>query len=133
MKRLSKFSRSIKGKIVLLTGAASGMGRATAELFSDEGAVVIVSDLNQHSVNNVVEKIRKNGSDAEGFVLDISDKKNIQDVVKKITNQNVMILKITDNINLGIVENFIYNFTIIWDYSKYDDIIFSCNLIRSFS
>ena len=51
MKRLSKFSRSIKGKIVLLTGAASGMGRATAELFSDEGAVVIVSDLNQHSVN----------------------------------------------------------------------------------
>ena len=38
-----------------------------AELFSDEGAVVIVSDLNQHSVNNVVEKIRKNGSDAEGF------------------------------------------------------------------
>ena len=37
MKRLSKFSRSIKEKIVLLTGAASGMGRATAELFSDEG------------------------------------------------------------------------------------------------
>ena len=81
MSRLSKFSRSIKGKIVLLTGAASGMGRATAELFSDEGAVVIVSDLNQHSVNNVVEKIKKNGSDAEGYVLDISDKKNIQDVV----------------------------------------------------
>ena len=40
MSRLSKFSRSIKGKIVLVTGAASGMGRATAELFSDEGAVV---------------------------------------------------------------------------------------------
>ena len=36
MKRLSKFSRSIKGKIVLVTGAASGMGMATAELFSDE-------------------------------------------------------------------------------------------------
>ena len=87
MSRLSKFSRSIKGKIVLVTGAASGMGRATAELFSDEGAVVIVSDLNQHSVNNVVEKIKKNGSDAEGFVLDISDKKNIQDVVKKITDK----------------------------------------------
>ena len=59
MNRLSKFSRSIKGKIVLVTGAASGMGRATAELFSDEGAVVIVSDLNQYSVDNVVDKIKK--------------------------------------------------------------------------
>ena len=38
MTRLTKLSRSIKGKIALVTGAASGMGRATARLFADEGA-----------------------------------------------------------------------------------------------
>ena len=57
MKRLSKLSRSVKGKIVLITGAASGMGRATADLFSDEGAVVVVTDLEKESINSVVSKI----------------------------------------------------------------------------
>ena len=84
MKRLSKFSRSVKGKIVLITGAASGMGRATAELFSDEGAVVIVTDLNKETIDNVVNKIKNNGNQAKGFVLDVSIKSNIQDVVKSI-------------------------------------------------
>ena len=72
MKRLSQFSRSIKGKIVLVTGAASGMGRATAELFSDEGALVMVTDLDKESIDNVVTKIKNNGNQAEGFVLDVS-------------------------------------------------------------
>ena len=77
MKRLSKFSRSVRGKIVLITGAASGMGRATAELFSDEGAVVIVTDLYKETIDNVVNKIKNNGNQAEGFVLDVSIKSNI--------------------------------------------------------
>ena len=38
MSKLSNLSRSIRGKVVLITGAGSGMGRATAHLFSDEGA-----------------------------------------------------------------------------------------------
>ena len=70
MRRLSKFSRSIKGKIALITGAASGMGKATAELFSDEGAVVIVTDLDQTSVDRTVSEIKKHGYHSEGFVLD---------------------------------------------------------------
>ena len=47
MARLSQLSRSVEGKVVLVTGAASGMGRATAELFADEGAKVIVTDLTE--------------------------------------------------------------------------------------
>ena len=116
MSRLSKFSRSIKGKIVLVTGAASGMGRATAELFSDEGAVVIVSDLYQYSVDNVVDKIKKNESDAEGYVLDISDKKNIQDVVKQITNKYGLIDILINNAGIALptsIDN--DDFEVYWD------------------
>ena len=43
--RLSALSRSIAGKRAIVTGAASGMGRATAHLFADEGAQVVVADL----------------------------------------------------------------------------------------
>ena len=44
-------SRSVKGKIVLVTGAASGMGRATAHVFAREGARVAVTDVKADGAN----------------------------------------------------------------------------------
>ena len=52
--RLSTLSRSVAGKRVLVTGAASGMGRATAHLFADEGAQVAVVDLDGWRVDEVL-------------------------------------------------------------------------------
>jgi 3-oxoacyl-[acyl-carrier protein] reductase len=72
MARLSKLSRSIAGKVALVTGAASGMGRATAHLFADEGAHVAVTDLNKDSVDAVVGEITEAGGSAGGWVLDVS-------------------------------------------------------------
>ena len=46
MTKLSTLSRSIAGKVALVTGAASGMGRATAFVLADEGAHVAVTDVN---------------------------------------------------------------------------------------
>ena len=54
MSRLSTLSRSVADRVVLITGAASGMGRATAHLFADEGAKVAVTDLGQDGVDLVV-------------------------------------------------------------------------------
>jgi 3-oxoacyl-[acyl-carrier protein] reductase len=73
--RLTSLSRSIEGKRALVTGAASGMGRATAHLFADEGARVAVVDLGQDRVDAVVEEIRSaHGEDAAiGVVTDVAD------------------------------------------------------------
>ena len=54
---LTTLSRSIAGKVALVTGAASGMGRATAHLFADEGASVAALDINQDPLDLVVGEI----------------------------------------------------------------------------
>jgi 3-oxoacyl-[acyl-carrier protein] reductase len=84
MQRLSKRSRSVAGKVVLVTGAASGMGRATAHLFADEGAGVAVTDLDSDGVARVVEEIRAAGGRAQGWTLDVSDGDRIRNVVAEI-------------------------------------------------
>ncbi len=87
MARLTKLSRSIKHKVALVTGAASGMGRATAQLFADEGARVAVSDLRRDSVEAVVQQIRDSGGEAEGFVLDVSRLEEIERVVDEVVER----------------------------------------------
>jgi 3-oxoacyl-[acyl-carrier protein] reductase len=73
--RLTELSRSVAGRRVVVTGAASGMGRATAHLFADEGARVAVVDITAERVLAVVDEIRAvHGHDAaEGFVTDVAD------------------------------------------------------------
>lgn len=75
--RLSRLSRSIEGRVALVTGSAHGMGRATAHLFADEGAKVAVGDLDREAVERVVDEIRAAGGTASGFVLDVADRASI--------------------------------------------------------
>ena len=78
-------SRSIDGKTALITGAASGMGRATAHLFARQGANVAVTDLKQENVDIVVQEIRDAGfSNVHGWALDVSDADAIKRVVDEI-------------------------------------------------
>ena len=84
MARLTKLSRSIKGKIALVTGAASGMGRATAHLFADEEAKVAVLDRNAEGVSRVVEEISLAGGNATGWTLDLSNSAEIAPTVTQI-------------------------------------------------
>jgi 3-oxoacyl-[acyl-carrier protein] reductase len=85
--RLSTLSRSIEGKVALVTGAASGMGRATARLLADEGARVAVTDLRLEAIEPVVDEIRAAGGSAEGWVLDVADLEQIQAVVEEIAER----------------------------------------------
>jgi 3-oxoacyl-[acyl-carrier protein] reductase len=73
MPRLSQLSRSIAGRVALVTGAASGMGRATAHLLADEGAAVAVLDVVAAGVDRVVGEITSAGGRAAPFAVDLAD------------------------------------------------------------
>lgn len=83
MARNSQLSRSVEGKVVLITGAASGMGHATALLFADEGATVAAVDRDA-SVDAVVETITRAGGKAKGWTVDISDRAAARQLVADV-------------------------------------------------
>ena len=84
MGSLGKLSRSINGRVAVVTGAASGMGRATAHLFSDEGASVAVCDRDSEGVNEVVNEITDAGGVASGYVVDLDDAAVIDDFISQV-------------------------------------------------
>jgi len=81
---MTELSRSVKGLTVLVTGAASGMGRATADVFAAEGANVAVTDFNAEGAETVSEGIKAKGGSARAWKLDVGDKGEIERVVAEI-------------------------------------------------
>jgi 3-oxoacyl-[acyl-carrier protein] reductase len=73
MPRLTHLSRSIAGKVAVVTGAASGMGRATALLFADEGASVAVLDRDEAGAQAVADEIARAGGRAVPITVDLAD------------------------------------------------------------
>lgn len=85
MLEYQELSRSVKGRKVVVTGAASGMGRATAHLFAREGAHVAVTDLNLAACEAVVAEIKEAGFDtAEAWAMDMADNAMIAQVTGEI-------------------------------------------------
>jgi 3-oxoacyl-[acyl-carrier protein] reductase len=84
MPDFKQLSRSVKGLTVLVTGAASGMGRATALVFGAEGANVAVTDITAEGTQAVAKEITAGGGTAKAWTLDVADREAITDVVNDV-------------------------------------------------
>ena len=73
----------LDGKVAIITGAASGMGLAAAQLFAREGAKVVATDIVVDKLQDHVAEILKNGGDIIGLPLDVSKADSWADVIDK--------------------------------------------------
>ena len=74
--------KEFKGKTVVVTGAASGIGYALAERFAVEKMNVVLADIEQDALDAAVEKISDLGVEAAGIAVDVMDKNSVQSLAK---------------------------------------------------
>ena len=87
MTKLTKLSRSVEGKVALITGSGSGMGRATSYVFSEAGAKVVVSDINQKQIEEVSSEINSSNGTCLKQILDVTNQENINEVIANVIKE----------------------------------------------
>lgn len=85
----------LKGKVALITGASSGIGKETAKLFAKEGATVILTARHLDRLKEVRKEIENNNDRAESFAMDITNRdkinETIKDVIKKYNKIDILV------------------------------------------
>jgi NAD(P)-dependent dehydrogenase (short-subunit alcohol dehydrogenase family) len=71
----------LEGKVAIITGAASGIGRATALLFSSEGARLVLADNNEDGLKETLELVKKGAANAIIRKTDVASEKEIKDLI----------------------------------------------------
>ena len=73
----------LDGKVAIVTGAASGIGRASASLFAREGARLVIVDQNAESLNETARAIARDGGTVQAFAADIGREENVKAYVDR--------------------------------------------------
>ncbi|PGY13135.1 SDR family oxidoreductase [Bacillus sp. AFS031507] len=94
----------LQNKVAVVTGAASGMGKAIAILYAKEGAKVVVSDINIEAATITVDEIKSNGGEAIAVMSNVAKEEDIQNLINTAVN-TFGTLDILVN-NAGIMDNF---------------------------
>lgn len=107
--RLSELSRSVADRVAIVTGAASGMGRATAHLFADEGANVVVADLGADRVQAVVDEITAvhGGERVLGRVCDVASADALRGLVDATVERFGGIDIVVNNAGVSLLNSFL--------------------------
>ncbi len=91
----------LENKVVVITGAGSGIGAATATLFAAHKAQVIAADIRLEGVQKVVEDIKKSGGSASAVQVDVTRFGEVESLMAKVINDHDRIDVMVNNAGIG--------------------------------
>src|SRR5262245_39349539 len=98
MNRLEMQMNTLENNVALIFGAASGIGRGCAEACAEDGATVMVADLNDSGAKETVSRIEASGGSADLIHTDITDQAAVQQAVaatvERFGSLNVLITSV---------------------------------------
>jgi len=74
----------LTGKIILITGAGKGSGRALAKMLAEHGAIIAANDISPINVEEVVKEIIQQGWQAKAYIEDVAKKVGVQNLVNSV-------------------------------------------------
>jgi len=80
-------SNEFKNKVIVVTGAASGIGAAICDRYAREGASLILLDIDEAAVKAAADKLKAGGVDAEGYRCDVAHEEDCTAVIEKVIEQ----------------------------------------------
>jgi NAD(P)-dependent dehydrogenase (short-subunit alcohol dehydrogenase family) len=97
----------LAGKVIIVTGAGSGIGRDSAELFAREGARLVLADINADNGETVVQRIRKSGGEAIFVRVNVSVEADVENMVQQAVSTYGRLDGAFNNAGIGPMSNLI--------------------------
>jgi NAD(P)-dependent dehydrogenase (short-subunit alcohol dehydrogenase family) len=99
-------SKKFKDKVIIVTGAARGIGKEIAKAFANEGGIVVIVDINEDMGKQVVEEITKSGGKATFHKVDISSYDAVKSMVDKVVEKFGKIDILVNNAAIWVIKLF---------------------------
>jgi len=94
--------KDLRDKVVVITGAGSGIGRATAHAFAAEKSKLVIADINRERLDSVREEIENLEGEAAGKVVDVSDPSQVEELVRFTMDTHGRVDVVHNNAGVGI-------------------------------
>jgi 3-hydroxybutyrate dehydrogenase len=109
---MSSLNTNLNGKVAVVTGAASGIGKQIALTLSAAGAAIAIADLNQDGANAVAEEIKQAGGKAIGVAMDVTSEEAVNQGIDKVAAEFGSVDILISNAGIQIVnpiENYAFS------------------------
>jgi NAD(P)-dependent dehydrogenase (short-subunit alcohol dehydrogenase family) len=95
----------LSGKVAVVTGGASGIGRALGARFSKAGMHVVLADVEKTALDRTVEELRAGGGDVAGFDCDVTRLESVEDLARKVVALHGRVHVLCNNAGVGAHED----------------------------
>ncbi|MDB5011732.1 MAG: short-chain dehydrogenase [Mucilaginibacter sp.] len=106
---------NLNDKVILITGGAQGLGKATSLILAQAGATVIIGDIQEEKAKVVVDEINSSNGKAVFYKLDLSDEKNVEDIIGKIKSEYGRLDALVNNAGIDFTKSILELSVSEWD------------------